>query len=122
MRLTRPCISSIARSIGSRPSAGGQEHHEEGVALGADDDAFSAGEGRAEDAVVVLEELRILVPEALDQSGTSLDVTEQERHGSGGKAIRLDHTVIMAYLGQRSEFGARWVAGTPKPDLGRRTR
>lgn len=84
---------SLRRNGGLDSAAGGSEHGEHRITLGADLDALVVGDCLAEDLSLPPEDVRVVPPQCLKQPGRALHVGEEEGHGPGRKA--LAHRVIL---------------------------
>ena len=85
---------------------GARERHEEGVALRIYLVAIMTGDGLADQAPVLGENLCVTLPQRLHQPGRTLDVAEQERDRPTRKA------------GHAPASGQAVITGTP-PNIGK---
>ena len=92
---------------------GARERHEEGIALGVNLVAGLTGDGRADQAPVIGQNLRVALPQRLHQAGRALDVAEQEGDCPARKfGHRMARTRTWA-VDVASRSTARLVRGTP---------
>ena len=75
------------------------EDHKEGVALGAQLDAFVGGDGGAHEPALIVQDIGPVVSEFLEQAGGTLDVREKEGDGAS-RAFRRGGPLAEALAGK----------------------